>query len=67
LLVYIDDAMEQLLELFFTPTETTLSYFAATRRYLERHGRSVAFYSDKHSFGLTGHFYFGLTQVDKVV
>lgn len=54
LLVYIDDATGQLLELFFTPTETTFSYFATTRRYLARHGRPVAFYSDKHSiFRLT--------------
>jgi hypothetical protein len=54
LLVYIDDATGQLLELFFTPAETTFSYFAATARYLARHGRPVAFYSDKHSiFRLT--------------
>jgi helix-turn-helix protein len=54
LLVYIDDATGELLELFFTPTETTVSYFAATRRYLTRHGRPIAFYSDKHSiFRLT--------------
>jgi hypothetical protein len=54
LLVYIDDATGQLGELFFTPTETTFSYFAATRRYLTRHGRPLAFYSDKHSiFRLT--------------
>jgi hypothetical protein len=54
LLVYIDDATGQLGELFFTPTETTFSYFAATRRYLTRHGRPIAFYSDKHSiFRLT--------------
>lgn len=54
LLVYIDDATGELLELFFTPTETTFSYFAATRRYLARHGRPIAFYSDKHSiFRLT--------------
>ena len=54
LLVYIDDATGQLGELFFTPTETTFSYFAATHRYLTRHGRPVAFYSDKHSiFRLT--------------
>jgi transposase len=54
LLVYIDDATGQLLELFFTPAETTFSYFAATQRYLARHGRPVAFYSDKHSiFRLT--------------
>lgn len=54
LLVYIDDATGQLLELFFTPAETTFSYFAATQRYLARQGRPVAFYSDKHSiFRLT--------------
>jgi transposase len=54
LLVYIDDATGQLLELYFTPAETTFSYFAATERYLARHGRPVAFYSDKHSiFRLT--------------
>lgn len=54
LLVFIDDATGQLLELFFTPTETTLGYFAAAQRYLTRHGRPVAFYSDKHSiFRLT--------------
>lgn len=48
LLVYIDDASGKLLELFFTPTESTFSYFAATRRYLDHHGRPVAFYSDKN-------------------
>jgi transposase len=49
LLVYIDDATGELMELFFTPSESTFSYFAATRRYLEHHGRPVAFYSDKNS------------------
>jgi transposase len=49
LLVYIDDATGELMELFFTPSESTFSYFAATRCYLERHGRPVAFYSDKNS------------------
>ena len=54
LLVFIDDATSELLELFFAPSETTLSYFAAAQRYLTRHGRPVAFYSDKHSiFRLT--------------
>ena len=28
--------------------ESTFDYFAATRSYLERHGKPVAFYSDKH-------------------
>ncbi len=48
LLAYIDDATGQVQELFFTPAETTFSYFAATRRYLTQHGKPLAFYSDKH-------------------
>ncbi len=47
LLVYIDDATGRLLELFLVPVENTFGYFAATRRYLHRHGVPVAFYSDK--------------------
>lgn len=49
LLAYIDDATGGLMELFFTPAETTFSYFQATRHYFARHGLPVAFYSDKHS------------------
>src|SRR4051794_13830698 len=30
-------------------SESTFDYFRATRSYLERHGKPVAFYSDKHS------------------
>jgi transposase len=48
LLVYIDDATGKLMELLFVPVESTFAYFAATRRYLGRHGRPVAFYSDKN-------------------
>lgn len=48
LLVYIDDATGQLLELLFVPAETTFAYFAASRQYIERYGKPVAFYSDKH-------------------
>jgi hypothetical protein len=33
LLVFIDDATNDLLELFFTPAETTHSYFQATESY----------------------------------
>lgn len=47
LLVFIDDATGELLELFFTPAESTHSYFQATERYLLQHGRPQAFYSDK--------------------
>jgi transposase len=49
LLVYIDDDTSELMELHFTQTESTFSYFAATRSYLERHGKPLAFYSDKAS------------------
>jgi len=48
-LVYVDDASGQLMELFFTPEETTVGYFAATRNYLSRYGLPKAFYSDKNS------------------
>ncbi|WP_294253042.1 hypothetical protein [uncultured Sphingomonas sp.] len=30
-------------------SESALSYLQATRTYLERHGKPIAFYSDKHS------------------
>ena len=48
LLVYIDDASGQLMELWFVPTETFFGYCEATRHYVERYGKPVAFYSDKH-------------------
>lgn len=47
LLVYIDDATGRLLQLYFAETETTTSYFEATRRYLSQHGKPSAFYSDR--------------------
>ena len=48
LLVYIDDATSRLMHLQFVESESTFDYFLATRAYLERHGKPVAFYSDKH-------------------
>jgi hypothetical protein len=36
LLVYVDDATSGLLQLHFTPSESTFSYFEATRAYLDR-------------------------------
>ncbi len=47
--MYIDDATGRLMELRFTDTESTFDYFHSTRRYLEQHGKPVAFYSDKHT------------------
>jgi transposase len=49
LLVYVDDATSRLMMLHFTQTESTFSYFEATRTYIERHGKPGAFYSDKTS------------------
>jgi hypothetical protein len=37
------------MHLHFVETESTFAYFAATKAYLEAHGKPVAFYSDKHS------------------
>lgn len=49
LLVYVDDATSRLVELRFCPSESTLDYMHSTRRYIERYGKPVAFYSDKHT------------------
>ena len=49
LLVYVDDATSRLMELRFVNSESAFDYFASTHAYLERHGKPVAFYSDKHS------------------
>ena len=48
-LVYVDDATGQLMELRFVKSESAFDYFASTVSYLGRHGKPVAFYSDKHS------------------
>ena len=55
LLVYVDDATSRLMELRFATTETAFDYFAATDAYLRRHGKPVAFYSDKHSIFRVAH------------
>jgi hypothetical protein len=49
LLVYIDDATSELMHLEMVESESTSSYMRATRTYIERHGKPIAFYSDKHS------------------
>lgn len=47
LLVYVDDATGRIQHLHFAETETTASYFEATRRYIEQHGKPRAFYADR--------------------
>ncbi|MGD8863733.1 MAG: ISNCY family transposase [Myxococcales bacterium] len=68
LLVFIDDATGKLMELRFCESESTFSYFEAAQAYLKRHGKPVAFYSDKASVfrvnakqakGGVGHTQFG--------
>jgi transposase len=49
LLVYVDDASSRLMRLHFTASESTFSYFEATRAYIEQHGKPVALYSDRAS------------------
>jgi transposase len=49
LLVFIDDATGRLMELCFTESETTFSYFEATEHYVLHHRKPLAFYSDKLS------------------
>ena len=48
LLVFIDDATGKLGQLTFVKSESFFSYAQAARAYFERHGKPVAFYSDKH-------------------
>lgn len=48
LLVIIDDATGQIGELWFVPEETFFAYCEAVRHYVERYGKPVTFYSDKH-------------------
>ena len=55
LLVYVDDATSRLMELRFVDSESTFDYFASTASYLNRHGKPVAFYSDRATiFRATG-------------
>lgn len=48
-LVYVDDATSRLMVVHFTGSESTFAYFEATREYIERFGKPLAFYSDKFS------------------
>ena len=48
LLSYIDDATGKIMELKFVHAETVWNYMNTTKNYLIKHGRPIAFYSDKH-------------------
>jgi hypothetical protein len=49
LLAFVDDATSRLMVLRFVASESAFDYFRATCDYLQRHGKPIAFYSDKHS------------------
>lgn len=49
LLIYIDDATSRILDGQFVAVEDTVTLLDATKTYLTRHGRPVAFYVDKDS------------------
>src|SRR5918993_19214 len=49
LLAFVDDATSRIMHTCFVAAESTFDYFRATRAYLERYGKPVAFYSDKHA------------------
>src|SRR3954462_15791133 len=55
LLVFVDDATSRLMHLRFVPAESALAYMAATRAYIEAHGKPVAFYSDRHGIFRVNH------------
>src|SRR5689334_9103405 len=55
LLVFVDDATSRLMHLRFVPAESAFAYMAATRAYVEAHGKPVAFYSDKHGIFRVNH------------
>ncbi|AOZ04303.1 hypothetical protein BKK81_33510 (plasmid) [Cupriavidus sp. USMAHM13] len=45
----VDDATSRIMEMRFTHSEATFTYFAATRSYLEQHGNPLAFHTGKAS------------------
>lgn len=49
LLVFVDDATSQLLEMRFEESETTAGYMRCVTAHLTAHGRPLGYYSDRHS------------------
>lgn len=70
LLVFIDDATGRQMHLHFCETESAFDYINATRKYVEKHGKSVAYYSDKHAVFRVSHAetpQTGVTQFGRVL
>jgi len=49
LITFIDDATSRIMDGMFVDYEGTFTFFAATRNYLERIGKPLSLYVDKHS------------------
>lgn len=49
LIVFIDDATSELMELKFVEHESSYNYMHVLKRYIDRYGRPRALYSDRHS------------------
>jgi hypothetical protein len=49
LIVFIDDATGAILHLRFCPAESTFDYLQAAKTSIERYGKPLAYYSDRHS------------------
>ena len=67
LLVFIDDATSEIVNLRFEEAETTAGYFRAAREYITKYGIPIAFYSDKHNiFRINMPGCYGVTQFGRV-
>lgn len=51
----MDDATGRLMHLRFCDSENAFDYMLATREYVEKHGKPLAFYSDKHGIFRVNH------------
>jgi hypothetical protein len=49
LFVFIDDATSRIIAARFEPTETTLGYMRCVRAHVEKCGKPLSYYSDRHS------------------
>ncbi|MDR0632626.1 MAG: ISNCY family transposase [Holosporales bacterium] len=49
LIVFIDDATGKIIAARFEPTETTFGYMRCIRAHLEKYGKPLSYYSDRHS------------------
>ena len=48
LIVFVDDATSKILAMHFKPTESTQAYFECAKKYLQKYGRPLSFYNDRH-------------------